>query len=59
MKIIKGAEDSFCVTHGSSWRSYVDYSRMAYRDSCSPVNRPDRSGFRIVRSNNENNNKRS
>ena len=58
MKIII-MEGSGRIVNGGSWRSYVDYSRMAYRDSCSPVNRPDRSGFRIVRSNNENNNKRS
>ena len=58
MKIII-MEGSGRIVNGGSWRSYVDYSRMAYRRSDSPVNRPDRSGFRIVRSNNENNNKRS
>ena len=58
MKIII-MEGSGRIVNGGSWRSYVDYSRMAYHRRDTPVNRPDRSGFRIVRSNNENNNKRS
>jgi len=54
MKIII-MEGSGRIVNGGSWRSYVDYSRMAYHRRDTPVNRPDRSGFRIVRSNNENN----
>ena len=58
MKIII-MEGSGRIVNGGSWRSYVDYSRMAYHRRDTPVNRPDRSGFRIVRRSNDENNKGS